>query len=210
MGKRKEWPRCGAKLRNGGTCNAPGNGAGGRCRRHGGANRKHSPESLARRPKKSLARGLYTDSLFPWEEDVYGACKTGTLEEELRLLRVQLRRALMAQHNYETVMEELGEFREDPDAATIPLELFKLLELDGYEFTEANRKEGEEAVRKILRKKRDYRKEIQQWMKLIATLEVAHKELQKSELFGADTMEKMAEDLRAFTENALGTIKKPE
>lgn len=210
MGTKKDGPKCGAKLRNGGQCQAPGIGAGGRCRRHGGVSVKKSPEQLARRPKKSLARGLYTDALFPWEEDVYGAVMIGTLEEELRLLRVQLRRAVMAQHNWEVVHDALGEFREDPEAAEIPLELFKLLELDGYEYTEANKKDGAEEVKKVLRRKRDYRKEIQQWTKLISTLEVAQKELMKSDLFGADTMEKMAEDLRAFAESALGTVRRAE
>jgi hypothetical protein len=148
--------------------------------------------------------------LFPWEEDVYGACKTGTLEEELILLRVQLRRAVLAQKNYETVMEHLGGFREDPDAVEIPAELFKHLELDGYEFTQTKKEEGDEEVRKMLRRKRDYRREIQQWVKLIGALEVQHQTLAASHLFGQDTLEKMAEDLRAFAENALRTVNVPD
>jgi hypothetical protein len=35
--RRSERPRCGARTRNGERCKAPGNGRGGRCRRHGGA-----------------------------------------------------------------------------------------------------------------------------------------------------------------------------
>lgn len=207
---KKDVPRCGAKLRNGGTCKAPGIGAGGRCPRHGGANGKRSLESLAKRPEKSLARGFYTDVLFPWEEDIYASCKTGTLEEELKLLRVQLLRAVKAQHNYEVVMDHLGEFREDPESVDVPLELFRLLELDGYEYTQANKAEGVEEVKKMLRRKRDYRREIQQWVKLISTLEVAQKELLKSELFGQDTMEKLAGDLRDFTAMALATVAPPK
>jgi hypothetical protein len=183
---------------------------GGRCKRHGGASTPHKPATHIKRAARSLARGLYTDMLFPWEEDMYGACKTGTLEEELRLLRVQLRRAVIAQHNYDTVMEHLGEFRENPDAAEIPPELFKHLELDGYEFTQAKKEEGEEEVKKMLRRKRDYRREIQQWVKLIGALEVQHQALAASDLFGGGTLERMAEDLRAFAENAKRTIGESE
>ena len=199
---------CGAKTRKGTPCQAPAM-ANGRCKIHGGlANQGRNPETLMKRPEKSLARGLYTGMLFPWEEDIYGACQIGTLEEELKLLRIQLRRAVLAQKNYETVMEALGEWREDPEAAEIPPELFKHLELDGYEYTKKECKEGvpDEEVRKMLRRKRDYRREIQQWVKLIANLEVARQQLMQSAFFGTDAMEKMATDLRAFTENALRTV----
>ena len=210
MAKKKDKPRCGAKLRGKtGLCKAQGL-ANGRCRIHGGlGNQGINPETLAKRAEKSLARGLYSDMLFPWEEDIYGACGVGTLDEELKLLRIQLRRAVMAQKNYETVMETLGEWREQADTVEIPPEIFKHLELDGYEYQEKKKQnEGDEEVRKMLRRKRDYRREIQQWVKLIAALEVSRQQLMQSSLFGTDALEAMASDLRLFTERALGTVAK--
>lgn len=197
--------RCGAKTRKGTPCRqlALPNG---RCKLHGGAAR--GPRDKLVRPAKSLARGLYSDVLFPWEEDVYAACAIGTLEQELKLLRVQLRRALLAQRNYELVMESLGEFREDPDAADIPPELLRLLEFQDYEF-KIDIEDQEKQVKKFLRRKRDYQQEIARWAALIAKVEIAHKDLLKSDMFGVDTLERMAEDLRKFSDAAAATTLKP-
>lgn len=200
-----EQERCGAKTRKGTPCRqfALQNG---RCKMHGGT--QSGPRDRLVRPAKSLARGLYSDVLFPWEEDVYAACAIGTLEQELKLLRVQLRRALLAQRNYEIVMESLGEFREDPEAADIPPELLKLLEFQDYEF-KIEQEEQEKQVKKFLRRKRDYQSEIARWASLIAKVEIAHKDLLKSDMFGVDTMERMAEDLRMFSSAAVATTMKP-
>jgi hypothetical protein len=197
---------CGAKLRQGGTCKRAVALPGVRCPRHGGARTGHHPSNEIRRPEKSLARGLYTDLLFPWEEDVYATCKTGTLEEELKLLRIQLRRAAIAQKNYEIVMDALGEWREDPDNVEVPPELFALLEIDTYEWHKSTEDHKTSEVRKMLRRKRDYQREIRQWVGLIAKLEAVHKELLKSELFGVDTLGRMADDLRQYTQNAISTM----
>jgi hypothetical protein len=57
-----------------------------------------------------------------------------------------------------------------------------------------------------MRRKRDYQKNLNQLLSLIAQLEVAHKELLKSGLFGSDALETMAADLRDFVANASATI----
>ena len=202
--------RCGSPLRSGGKCKTIVQVPGKRCKTHGGQYTGHPPSTKIRRASKSLARGLYADLLFPWEEDIYNACKTGTLEEELKLLRIQLRRAVLAQHNYEVVMDTLGEWTEDPEKAEIPPELFKHLELDSYEWTKETKDEKDTEVRKMLRRKRGYRKEIRQWVGLIAKLEAVQKDLVKGELFGVDTLDRMAEDLRMYTEAAMDTMGEPE
>lgn len=197
---------CGAKTKKGTPCQAPAL-ENGRCRIHGGLTTPNKDKIT--RPMKSLARGFYTDCLFPWEEDQFAACQIGTLEEEIKLLRIQLRRALIAQRNYQIVMDELGEFREDPDSCDIPSKLLGMVEIESYEYTKKeNQKEGEEEIRKMLRRKRDYRREIAQWTKLIGQLECFHKELLKDDLFTGDTLAKMAEDLREFSSNAFKTIGK--
>jgi hypothetical protein len=104
MARKSNGPRCGAKTKKGGTCQGVAL-ENGRCRLHGGT---ASKRATVRRPAWSIARGLYTDGLHEEEMDIYGSVEIGTLELELKFLRVQLRRIVMAQKAYEEIHDRLA------------------------------------------------------------------------------------------------------
>lgn len=80
--------RCGAKTRAGGRCKtAPM--ANGRCRMHGGAStgpRDHRGNTNA------LKHGFYSDALQPEERALWERVEIGTLDDEIRLMKVKLHR----------------------------------------------------------------------------------------------------------------------
>ncbi|TDJ43981.1 MAG: hypothetical protein E2O52_09415, partial [Gammaproteobacteria bacterium] len=88
MGGSKSEPRlCGAKTRSGGTCRAPAmrKARNGRCWMHGGK----SPV-----PDKTAP---YTGAVLPGEAALFAALPVGTVDDELKLCRLRLGRAAMAE-----------------------------------------------------------------------------------------------------------------
>jgi len=203
-------PVCGAKNKSGGVCQrlALENG---RCKVHGGRNT--GPKDDIIRPSKSLANGLYADVLFPWEDDLYDACTIGTMEQEIKLMRIQLLRALAAQKRYEELRTELAKLGdpEDLDDAELPPGLAQFLEVALFDHktrrgTDECGNPTSEVIKQLTKKKKDYSTEIKWMMQLICRLELTHKELLQAANFGQDTICKIAEDLRAFHTAALGTV----
>ncbi|AYN94419.1 hypothetical protein EAW52_10835 [Pseudomonas sp. LTJR-52] len=84
---------CGAKTRAGGKCKAPAM-ANGRCRVHGGTSTG---------PKNSFGNqnarkhGIYSDSLTDEEQSIWDEIGVGTLDDDIKIAKLQLRRALVAQ-----------------------------------------------------------------------------------------------------------------
>lgn len=88
-----------------------------RCRRHGGV-----PESQARPGHSiSLKYGLYTDSMFQDEKEIWKDTDAEKLEDEIRACKIRLRRALIAEKDGELGLESIEE------------ETGKLAEIDGLE-----------------------------------------------------------------------------
>jgi hypothetical protein len=78
---------CGAKSRAGSPCKKPPMKGKTRCRAHGGA----TPKGRQTGP---LKHGLYGASLTDEEREIWDEIKLGNVDDELRLCRIQLRRAM--------------------------------------------------------------------------------------------------------------------
>lgn len=86
--------RCGAKTRAGGKCKAPAM-ANGRCRVHGGASTGPKDQ---RGNKNAVQPGsLYSQYLTAEEQALADQLELGNVDQELRLTRIRLRRALAAE-----------------------------------------------------------------------------------------------------------------
>lgn len=90
-------PTCGAKAKNSGEpCKLPA-GFGtdhlgsGRCKYHGGCC-KGPPKGS----RNALKHGIYSAGIFDHELEIYEKIKVGTLDPEIKLARLQLRRAFIA------------------------------------------------------------------------------------------------------------------
>ncbi|OFV47347.1 HGGxSTG domain-containing protein [Oligella sp. HMSC09E12] len=86
---------CGAKTRSGQPCknNAMENG---RCRMHGGrASITHKGNQNAR------THGIYSDAISQDEKAMWEEIEIGGLDDAIKIARLQLRRALIAQRNAE-------------------------------------------------------------------------------------------------------------
>jgi hypothetical protein len=93
-------PRCGAKTRSGGECQAPTVNGKSRCRRHGGASTgATSSEGKARITKAATKHGIYAAAYSDEEIALLPAVRDriGQLDEEIAMMRVQFRRASIAQ-----------------------------------------------------------------------------------------------------------------
>lgn len=84
---------CGAKTRAGGKCKAPAM-ANGRCRVHGGASTGPKNASGNQNARK---HGIYSDALTADEAGIWDEINVGTLDDDIKIAKLQLRRALIAQ-----------------------------------------------------------------------------------------------------------------
>src|ERR1035437_10291942 len=81
--------KCGAKTRAGGKCKAPAM-PNGRCRVHGG----QSTGAPADNQNAAKPGSLYSKYLTPEEQATYAQIELGNVDDELRLMRIRLERAL--------------------------------------------------------------------------------------------------------------------
>lgn len=77
---------CGAKTRAGGKCKAPAM-ANGRCRVHGGAS-----TGAPARNTNAQKHGFYSDALTADERELWHRVEIGTLDDEIRLMKIKLHR----------------------------------------------------------------------------------------------------------------------
>lgn len=105
-------PQCRAKNRAGEQCRKPAMKGKRVCRAHGGASTGPKKANSAR---NAITHGIYTDSLSDDEKSLWGLIRLGDVDDELRLCRLRLRRALIAQRAAETGSEpaatELAEIK---------------------------------------------------------------------------------------------------
>lgn len=83
--------QCGAKTRAGGECKAPAMGNG-RCRVHGG--KSTGPKDQAGNTNATKPGSLYSAYLTPDERRIASGMTLGSVDEEIRLTRIRLMRAL--------------------------------------------------------------------------------------------------------------------
>ena len=89
--------RCGAKTRSDGTCKSPAM-KNGRCRLHGGKTPAPGPTH------PNYKHGLYSGVMTAEEEDAFDAFgDRGEVDREIDMVRLLLRRALVAAHQLEEV-----------------------------------------------------------------------------------------------------------
>ncbi len=79
---------CGAKTRAGGSCKAPAM-KNGRCRVHGGSSKGPKKPNTK---TNAVTHGFYADALLAEEKVVWERVKIGSIDDEIRLMRVKLHR----------------------------------------------------------------------------------------------------------------------
>lgn len=84
--------KCGAKTRSGQPCkaNAMPNG---RCRKHGGKS-TGAPSGN----QNARKHGIYSDAIHAYESELWEQIGVGSLDDDIRIAKLQLRRALIAQN----------------------------------------------------------------------------------------------------------------
>ena len=86
---------CGAKTRSGQPCKSQAM-PNGRCRMHGGkAAETHKGNQNARK------HGIYSDAIQSEESELWDQIDVGSLDDDIRIAKLQLRRALIAQNKAE-------------------------------------------------------------------------------------------------------------
>jgi len=200
---------CGKPLKNGNRCRGKAFGNG-RCRIHGGL-QCPGVKDVPYKPDWILTAGLYSDRIGADELDVYQTLKCGSLEQELRLLRVQLRRALKAQDEWERAQLELGAKVEGADGMIVPEGLLRHYYTEAYEHEQKDGVDNHgdpvtEDKRKVVRRRNDYKAEIKTLLNLISSVEAVHHAIIKDDLADGDAVERLARDLRKFARDAVGTM----
>jgi len=192
----------------------------GRCRLHGG--KLTGPKKGEQR---ALKHGLYAKGLIGDEKALYPEIKCGNIDDEIKILRIKLRRAWYAQGLWEQQHEEIQEDMQDQAQKRVEDEddkpkkktrLTRSLEpkkehyrLESIETTKSKvyDKEGNPHFNrsiKTLKKKEDYSLEINTLTNLIGRLEaIRAKELGGSGDVGVRTK---VEEFREFADSAMNTL----
>lgn len=201
-------PICGAYIkRKKRYCEAPPLPSG-RCACHGGFSAK-----IPRRPDWMLSsKGLYNKFLNAEEANLFDQLKVGSLEQEIKLLRIQLIRALQAQYDWQLDYETLVHLIKNNEGEIhTPEEIYKKMEL---EVLEARNRKGvdpkgnpiDEQEAKVSFRKRDFKSEITQLVRLIAKLEREHHEMMKQDIPDSERIAQIAAGLREFSQEANKTV----
>lgn len=153
----RERPTCGAKKKDGSSCGQPRIKATGKCRFHGGITTTVGNDFGVK------PTGIYTQYLPADEQDAYWKMPVGTVDDELRLMRIRLARCMKGE-----IEQERREIEGGEDAA-----------LDLESRTNATSTIEGVSVSRTYRKY-DYKTIIQQTLGRIESLEKTRAELAKS------------------------------
>lgn len=175
---------------------------------------KDNPEKVREaRAEKVIVHGIYADvGLLAEEYPVYEGItgKLGTLNEEINMARVKLRRCYAAQKKLDEAQEALAAAVGDRKKFIEVAIAHKLLTVKQVEEQTDMDWAGprgkkvlvEIAKSKVMRRVRDFSEEIYNFTKLIQRLEQARKELMENAEMGDEFVQKLADDLRMFTDAA--------
>jgi len=196
--------RCGAKRRGEGKGLKCKNWAmpNGRCRIHGGA-----VKGMAKGEKRALTHGLYEAGLHEEEKVIYDTIMLGSVDEELKMLKIKLRRCHRAQRMWEEQRIEVNEELEDTltgDKTRNHFDVESVEEHAGH-YLDKKGKKHRISKRKIIRSKKDFSADILRYTRLVADLEIKRKELIQG-LGDKDFIEKMVKEFRGFSDGAVGTL----
>jgi len=179
----------------------------GRCRLHGG---KAVPAPKGH--KRALKHGLYTPGLLTGEKElVHLFLKSlGSIDEELVMVKIKLRRAWKAQRMWEEAnqlddveianeVEMSGDKHRRKLTRSLGSEKTNHYRLESVERTNAlvYDQEGEPHINrkvKTVKKREDYSREIKTLTKLVGQLELRRKELLESEGLGKEDLVKQFRD----------------
>lgn len=216
--RHKTAPICGAKCRDGHKCKATILGKNGRCRTHGGFNKGNQKQTPELAGKANLKHGIYSErGLMEDEHAIYDTIQNtiGTLDHELNMARITLRRAYNAQRKIEAARDELAAVADDREEflrIAVSHKIVTLKQIEDQEGQELiKNKDGSSYLEDVVKSKitriiHDYNVDILKFTKSIRELEQARKELLETEDFGDDFVRKLAEDLRRFSLNADQTM----
>lgn len=198
-------------------CRVPALGNG-RCKLHGGLSYPKDPWDVIHRRRPHTMCGLYSSYFSDEEADVYGSLKIGTLEDEIRLLRINLRRAIERQRDWEERQRDASDAIEADERTAVPEPMAPMAQHFEIEEISRERKDGDpkssQTTSKVTRRKKDYTKEIQSLTRLIAELEAINSNMKKG-MLDDGTVSRLASDLRDFEDAAvrktpgLGPLREP-
>lgn len=154
--KKPEKARCGAKTRAGTPCKQYPMHGKKRCRLHGGKS-TGSPKGC----QNAWKTGIYAQGIRPEEAEVYEKIKVGSLDADIRIMKLQLIRAVKAQKEFEDANPGIG---------------LETIESRGSAFQKTD---AGWTKKEILKKHPDYRKIIFQLSGRIAKLELTRSAIGK-------------------------------
>ncbi|MBM2884085.1 hypothetical protein JFK97_06745 [Chromobacterium phragmitis] len=96
-------PKCGAKTRSGGQCQRNALRGSKRCALHGG--KSTGPKNQRGNKNAASPGSLYSQFLTEEEQALAASLELGSVDEELRLTRIRLRRALAREQEYGETLE---------------------------------------------------------------------------------------------------------
>lgn len=173
---------CGANRQNGkGKCRAFAM-ANGRCRVHGGASTGPKNPNKPYGNKNAVSHGLYASGLLDGEHEIYDSMEIGKVDDEIRITRILLKRAIDGQSRWERQKAAGGGDGE--------LELYETT-LNGVASRDGQAVSGR--VKRVRRKK-DFTTEIIRYTKMIGDLEVKKAHLESASK-GGDDMEALRESI---------------
>ncbi len=163
-------PLCGAKNRAGAPC-ANRSMANGRCHMHGGKSEGPPLDN-----KNATTHGIYTIGLREDERPLWAHIELGSLDDELKLLRLQLRRAVGSQLQHELnpaepSLLEITEISDSSETKTAPGVIL------GPGGKQAGLAETKTQGRQITRGRPDYRRLVLSLTQRIADLEMKRRTL---------------------------------
>jgi len=217
---------CGYYLgKTGGYCESTVLYSNGKCKLHGGIEGKSRPVSPSAGASGPLQNGvraktnIYEIGLLESEkgkvfEDIVK--EIGTLDSELHMARLFLRRGYAAQKNMEEAREAIARNKDNPDKWILIANKHGYMRLDRYEILpngrlnttpEIRRELQDKAYERIHRRKNSFAREIRQYSNIVKNLEKQRKELldnrgDSSEEF----IRELAGSLRAFTDTVTNKI----
>jgi hypothetical protein len=186
----KNYATCDAKTRAGGKCQRPA-GWGtdhpgeGRCKLHGGCVPGGPPGN-----KKSVRHGIYSQGLHESEREAWENIEVGSIDDEIKVLKIQLRRAVIAQRLHEEYQKRLAQGKDDDEVVR---ELAEIAEIS-REYGQGA--QGPVDVRKIVRRVRNYREDINRLCGQIAKLEKTNKEIKGEDKDPGETAEEIKRMVR--------------
>jgi len=217
--KKPDRPVCGAKRSNNrGFCQSTVVFKNGRCRLHGGTNKGPKKQKVKKeRQRDSVVHGIYAHNYYlEGETQAYAEVltKIGSLDEEINLNRMMLRRVSSYQSKLDAARMDLLEVANDKEEFIRVALAHKLLTVKEIEDQEGQvpigDREGryltEIAKSRMIRKVENFNSEIRKYTQTIKRLEQARKEFLETEDWGEDFVRKLAEDLRKFSSNADSTV----